>query len=139
MPVLRPFSAIVAALALLPAVALAQDWALGGMDAVAYQADGQAREGRSDLVTEWQGLSWHFASERNRALFEANPRAFVPAFDGYCVVSLSEGRIEPGDPRAFVVHDGQLYLMRSLAAREQFLAGATAAIALAQRNYGRLH
>lgn len=109
-------------LAALPLPALAEAWALGGMDAVAYRSQGAAVEGRSDVVTNWAGLNWHFASEENRAAFEANPREYAPGFGGLCPVSLVEGRPQPGDPRVFAIIGERLYLIRSVQAREQLLA-----------------
>ena len=109
-------------LACLPQLAAAQDFALGGMDPVAYAEEGEAVAGRTDIVTQWAGHSWHFASEDHRAQFEANPRAYAPGFDGYCPVSLAEGRPAPGDPARFVVVGNRLYLVRSDAARAALLA-----------------
>lgn len=90
----------------------AEDWALGGYDAVGYTS-GHAIPGRRDIVTMWRGKAWHFVSEENRFRFEADPRHFTPAFGGYCPVSLVNGRQQRGDPRFFAVIDHQLYLFRS--------------------------
>lgn len=106
----------------LPLPALAQAWALGGMDAVAYRRQGAAVEGRSDLVTTWAGQNWHFATEENRAAFEANPRQYAPGFGGLCPVSLAEGRPQPGDPRIFAIIGERLYLFHSAEARERLMA-----------------
>lgn len=115
--------ALLLILALLIApVASAAQWALGGMDAVSYRKAGRATPGRADVVTHWAGQDWHFATEANRAQFEANPRAYAPAFNGYCPVSLAEGRPQPGDPRQFVIVGERLYLLRSAQARKTLLA-----------------
>lgn len=106
----------------MPLAARAQGWALGGMDPVAYRTQGAAVAGRSDLVTTWAGQNWHFASEENRAAFEANPREFAPGFGGLCPVSLAEGRPQPGDPRVFAIIGERLYLIRSVDARAQLMA-----------------
>lgn len=109
-------------LCLLTPQAHAQDWALDGMDPVSYETENAAIPGRSDIVTFWRGKAWHFASEDNRNLFEANPRAYAPGLGGLCVVALSEGRSEPGNPRYFVVIGQRTYLLRSEQARERILA-----------------
>lgn len=113
---------LLALLSVLPLPALAEAWALGGMDAVAYRSQGAAVAGRSDLVTNWAGLNWHFVSEENRAAFEANPREYAPGLGGLCPVSLAEGRPQPGDPHIFAIIGERLYLIRSVEAREQLLA-----------------
>ncbi|MDO5642753.1 MAG: YHS domain-containing (seleno)protein [Paracoccus sp. (in: a-proteobacteria)] len=101
----------------LPLAVSAQEWALGGYDPVAYVTRNSAVPGQSGISTEWRGKQYHFASEENRALFEANPRAYTPGFDGLCVVALSEGRTEPGDPKLFVTIGQRVYLVRSEARR----------------------
>ncbi|WBU60550.1 YHS domain-containing (seleno)protein [Paracoccus albus] len=105
----------------LPLPAFADGWALGGYDPVAYVTRDAAIEGRGDISTSWRGKQYHFVSEENRALFEANPRAYTPGFDGLCVVALSEGRPEPGDPRLFVIIGQRVYLVGSESRRQQLI------------------
>lgn len=93
--------------------AAAQDWALGGYDAVGYSRSGQALPGRPDISTMWKGKVWHFATEDNRARFEADPRSYAPEFDGLCPVALARGLREPGDPQHFAIIGNHLYLLRS--------------------------
>lgn len=66
------------ALLLCPLAAVAQDWALEGYDPVGYVAQGRPVPGRSDIATMWKGKIWHFASEDNRARFEADPQGYAP-------------------------------------------------------------
>ena len=107
----------------LPLQALAEGWALGGMDAVAYRSEGRAVPGRGDVVTRWAGQDWHFVSEENRAAFEGNPREYAPGLRGLCPVELAEsGRAVPGDPHLFAIIGQRLYLLSSPSAREVFLA-----------------
>lgn len=100
--------------------AAAQDWALEGFDPVGYIRQNRALPGRSDIATMWKGKVWHFASEENRARFEADPRTYMPVFDGYCPVELSKGRFLMGDPTYFAVSDHRIYLLRSRAAQREF-------------------
>lgn len=126
------------ALSLAAVPAAAQNWALGGYDPVGYASDGRAIPGRSDIATMWQGQLWHFASEENRARFEADPRAFEPAFDGNCVVSLAEGRRERGDPRHFALLGGTLYLARSGQAEQELRQDPNGIIERARAAWPRL-
>ncbi len=124
-------------LSLLPAIpAVAQDWALGGFDPVGYAAAGRAVPGRSDISTMWQGQLWHFASEENRARFEADPRSYAPKFGGMCPVSLWEGRPQPGDPRHFAVIGGSLYLLRSDKAGRELERNAQQILEAARQAWG---
>ncbi|MRX51478.1 YHS domain-containing protein [Paracoccus sp. S-4012] len=109
-------------LLLLPGAAAA-NWALDGMDVVAYRTQGQAVPGRSDIRTEWAGQDWHFASEENRAAFEANPRDYAPGLRGLCPKMLAvDHQAVRGDPRYFVIVGQRLYLLSSPAARDAFMA-----------------
>lgn len=119
--------------------ATAQDWALGGFDAVAYARAGHPVPGRNDIVTMWKGKLWHFATEDNRARFEADPRAYAPGFNGFCPVSLSEGRREKGDPRHFAIIGKKLYLMRSESAERQIKATPQDILKQAKRAWAAGH
>lgn len=111
--------------------ACADDWAMGGFDAVSFAQSSQPLPGRSDIATMWKGELWHFASEENRARFEADPRSYAPAFGGLCPVALSQGRRLPGDPRHFVIIGDKLYLLRSDRAERRFKAEHRAILARA--------
>lgn len=140
--IIRPdLAAFTLALTVIPSLAPAQvhDWALNGMDPVSYETENAAVPGRADIVTFWRGQSWHFATEDNRTRFEANPRAFAPGLGGLCVVALSEGRSEPGDPRYFVVIGQRTYLLRSEEARERILADPQAILMRAKSVWHRLN
>ena len=115
--------------------AQAQDWALGGFDAVGLSHGGAPVAGRSDIVTMWRGRLWHFATEENRARFEADPRAFLPRFDGFCPVSIAEARPEPGDPRFAVIVNGQLYLTRSARAQRRLQEAPAEVLDRAEANW----
>lgn len=119
--------------------AYAQNWALNGMDPVAYGLMDAAVPGRNDIVTLWHGKAWHFANEENRATFEANPRAYAPGLGGLCVVALSEGRSEPGNPRYFVVIGQRTYLLRSEIARQRILANPQTILMRAKAAWTRLN
>ncbi len=132
------YRSVLIALFLMPFAASAEEWALDGMDPVSFFERGAPVPGRSDLVTKWRGDLWHFSSERHRAMFEANPKAYAPAFDGICPVSLYDGHPEAGDPRYFVVYKERLYLLDSAQSRARFVAAPDDVLATAQRNFSQL-
>lgn len=123
----------------LPGLAQAQDWALEGIDPVSYATEERAVPGRGDIVTMWDGMAWHFATEANRESFEANPRAFAPGLEGLCVVALAEGRSEPGNPRYFAVIGQRTYLVRSERAREKLLNDPKTVLMEAKATWARMH
>jgi len=67
-----------------PGVVSENGLALGGYDSVAYWTVQKAAKGQPSLAFKWNGVSWIFASQENRAALAANPERYAPAFNGYC-------------------------------------------------------
>lgn len=84
--------------------------ALRGYDAVAYFAIDKAVKGDPKYEYVWNGAKWFFSSEENMKKFQADPEAYAPQFGGYCSYAVSEGYTANGDPEAWKVVDGKLYL-----------------------------
>ena len=84
--------------------------ALRGFDAVAYFAVDSAVRGDAKYEYVWNGAKWLFSSEENMKKFQADPEAYAPQFGGYCSYAVSEGYTANGDPEAWKVVDGKLYL-----------------------------
>ena len=84
--------------------------AVGGYDPVAYFTDGKPVKGSKDLTTEYEGVTWRFASAANRDAFKANPAKYAPQYGGYCAYAVAKGSTAKGDPQAWTIHDGKLYL-----------------------------
>lgn len=106
-------AAITAACSKVESVALNTDTsgsALRGYDAVAYFAVDNAVKGDPKYEYVWNGAKWFFSSEENMKKFQADPEAYAPQFGGYCSYAVSEGYTADGDPEAWKVVDGKLYL-----------------------------
>jgi YHS domain-containing protein len=84
--------------------------ALRGFDAVAYFAVENAVKGDGKYEYVWNGAKWLFASEENMKKFQANPDMYAPQFGGYCSYAVSKGYTANGDPEAWKIVDGKLYL-----------------------------
>ena len=95
--------------------------AIRGADPVAYFEGAGPVAGSVTEHVRWRGAVWLFASRENRETFERDPRRFAPRFGGYCAYSLSQGRLEPSDPRAYTLRKGRLYLVSSFKARRTWL------------------
>ena len=94
--------------------------ALRGFDAVAYFAVDNAVKGNPKYEYVWNGAKWIFSSEENMKQFQANPEAYAPQFGGYCSFAVSEGYTADGDPEAWKVVDGKLYLNYNKQVREKW-------------------
>lgn len=82
----------------------------GGYDTVAFTAEGAARPGRADIALEHAGVVWRFATAANRDAFKTDPARYMPQYGGYCAWAVANGYTAKGDPEAWSVVDGKLYL-----------------------------
>jgi len=94
--------------------------AVGGYDPVAYFTQNKPVKGSADITTEYMGATWHFASADNRDAFVADPKRYAPQYGGYCAYAVSSGYTAKGDPQAWSVVDGKLYLNYSKGIRSRW-------------------
>jgi hypothetical protein len=94
-------------------------FAVSGYDVVAYfdlaqapvgSAQPAAVPGDKDITASYNGATFAFSSEENKARFEANPAAYVPQYDGHCAYGVSKGGKVPGNPNLWRIVDDKLYL-----------------------------
>lgn len=110
--------------------------AVGGTDVVAYHTVGKPTAGSSSYMAEYQGVTWHFASAENKALFEADPAKYAPAYGGWCSAGASKGKKVPTKPELWAIVDGQLYLNSSPGAHNNlFLAKTEEVISKGESNW----
>ena len=93
-----------------PAFNVTGNLALDGYDAVAYVTDGKPVKGLPQLTTTWKGAVWRFASAEHRDVFIRDPERYAPQFGGYCAWAVAHGYTADGDPGAWKIVDGRLYL-----------------------------
>lgn len=117
-------AALALALPALPALAGPQyvdetGFAVSGYDVVAYRSLAQsavgsaqpaAVPGRADITAEYNGATFAFASEENRAKFLENPEYYAPQFDGHCAYGVSKGGKVPGNPHLWRIVEDKLFL-----------------------------
>lgn len=95
--------------------------AIHGYDAVAYFTEGRSVRGDEEFSYEWMGATWHFSNETNRALFIEEPDKYVPKYGGYCAYAVGNNYTANGDPTAWCIVDGKLYLNYNKNVREMWL------------------
>lgn len=84
--------------------------AVGGYDLVSYHQDSGPVRGTGFQTSQHEGVTYLFASEANKATFEANPEQYLPAYNGYCAYGLALGKKFNSDPTVYEIIDGTLYL-----------------------------
>ncbi len=93
-----------------PAECAVDGIANGGYDLVSYRQEDGPRFGSADFPAEHAGLTYLFETEANRAVFLADPERYVPAYSGWCAVTLSLGRLTCPDYTNFKIEDDRLLL-----------------------------
>ncbi len=72
--------------------------ALNGHDVVAYfqnHEDGitdEGKKGSNKFSVKYKNVTYHFSSQKNKELFEANPEDYLPAYGGWCAWAMSYGK-----------------------------------------------
>jgi YHS domain-containing protein len=83
---------------------------LHGYDAVAYQVEQRAVKGSASYTATHDGAIYQFVSAGNRDAFKASPAKYAPAYGGYCAMGVAVGKKLDGDPAAFTMINGRLFL-----------------------------
>lgn len=112
--------------------------AIRGYDPVAYFRDGGPRPGKPEFSVRHGGAVWRFASAEHKALFEADPERYLPAYGGFCAYGTSRGYLVKIEPEAWSIVDGRLYLNYDLGVRETWARRTKTYIARADGNWPRL-
>jgi YHS domain-containing protein len=109
--------------------------AIRGYDPVAYFTEAREVMGKKEIVFEYLGTQWHFASEENRNLFKQNPEKYTPQFGGYCAYGMSRGYKAETQPNAWTIVDGKLYLNYNVDVREKWSQDTANYIKKAEANW----
>lgn len=112
--------------------------AIRGYDPVAYFREGGPRQGKTEFAVQHDGTTWWFANAENKALFEADPQKYLPAFGGFCAYGTSQGYLVKIEPEAWSIVDGRLYLNYDLGVRDTWLKDPKGYIGQANANWPKL-
>ncbi|MCV0428478.1 MAG: tat pathway signal sequence domain protein [Roseibium sp.] len=113
--------------------------ALTGYDPVSYFSGDTPLEGSSDFTARHNGLTYRFATARNRDAFANNPGRYAPQYDGYCAYGVSRGYKVGVDPLAYKVVNGKLYVNYSKSVQRTWSEDISGYIAKANRNWPGLN
>ncbi len=91
---------------------------LKGHDPVAYFTAGKPVKGDPRFSYDWDEGRYHFASGKHRKMFASDPERYAPQFGGYCTGSMSRGVRHEGDPDAWIISDGRLYVFGAVKFKE---------------------
>ena len=85
--------------------------AIQGYDPVAYFVSNKAVEGKNDITTVYNGVTYRFATVQNRDAFKASPAKYEPQYGGWCAYAMgAKGEKVEIDPETFKIINGKLFL-----------------------------
>jgi hypothetical protein len=119
-------------------VFVADGYAIGGYDAVAYFKESQPVRGSEDLSYVWSDATWLFSSEANLEAFKTDPEKYAPQYGGFCAYGCYEGHKAPTEPEAWTIIDGKLYLNYNIEVRDLWRENDTKFIKEADKNWPQL-
>ena len=100
--------------------------ALRGYDPVSYFTAGHPEQGKAEFSYSYRDATYLFVSDEHLKMFAADAAHYAPQYDGYCTISMSMGHKLEGDPQAFTITDGKLYIFSSTKGVPTFSADADA-------------
>jgi YHS domain-containing protein len=109
--------------------------AIGGYDPVSYFTEAAPRKGDPRFTATFKGAEYRFASAANLARFQSNPQAFLPQYGGYCAWAVAGGYTAKGDPLAWKVVSGKLYLNYDQNVQKRWAKDIAGNIAKGDRNW----
>jgi YHS domain-containing protein len=112
--------------------------ALGGYDAVAYFSTNHPVEGNAAFTHRYKGVEWRFSSAANRDAFKADPARYAPQYGGYCAWAVAHGGTAKGDPQAWKIVNGKLYLNYDSEIQKRWEQDIPANIAKSETNWPKI-
>lgn len=112
--------------------------ALQGHDPVAYFTEGKPTRGSGLYQSKHEGLTYLFASEKNKALFDEAPAAYAPQYGGWCAFGVSHGKKFHADPNVFVIEGGKLYVNLNETVGKKFGEDLAGNIRKAEENWPKI-
>lgn len=110
-----------------------------GYDLVAYFEEQKAVKGKRYLSAKFGGLDWHFSSSANMDKFVKSPGKYLPQYGGHCAYGVAQGYLVRGDPTAWSIREGKLYLNYSQNIRRAWLSDAGGFIRKSDNNWPQLN
>lgn len=94
---------------------------LKGADVVAYFTQNQYQQGLPNIQSNYQGVTFRFASAGHKALFDKEPSKYLPQYGGYCANGVAYGIPWGGDADTWKMINGKLYIFGGAASRDAWL------------------
>lgn len=83
---------------------------MGGYDLISYRGAGGPVLGTSEFSAEHDGFKYYFSNQFNLDLFNTDPEGYLPAYSGFCAITLALGRVTCPENTNFIIQDDRLFL-----------------------------
>jgi hypothetical protein len=93
---------------------------LKGHDVVAYFTQGKHALGSPRIQSVHEGVTFRFASADHKALFDKEPRKYLPQYGGYCANGIVYGIPWGGDGDSWRIDDGKLYIFGGIDSKSAY-------------------
>ena len=106
---------------------------LFGADVVAYFTESKHRVGDPAIKSVIDGVTFRFVTAEHKALFDKDPKRYLPQYGGYCASGIVYGIPYGGNADAWRIIDGKLYTFGGAGSRNGFHMDLQKNIALADK------
>jgi YHS domain-containing protein len=106
---------------------------LKGADVVAYFTQSRYVPGSPQFTSTYEGVTFRFASAEHKALFDADPKRYLPQYGGYCANGIVYGIPWGGDADTWRIVDGRLYIFGGRGSKDAFELDVPGNIKLADK------
>ena len=93
---------------------------LKGADVVAYWTMAKYVQGKPEFKSEYEGVTFRFSSAEHKALFDKEPKKYLPQFGGYCADGLVYAIPWGGDADTWSMLNGKLYIFGGQSSKDAF-------------------
>lgn len=95
---------------------------LKGHDPVAVfpEGGGKPAVGQPAIRAEYLGVVYHFADQKNRQTFEANPQRYEPTYGGWCAFAMASGSKVDIQPHLFTINGNRAHYFVAARAKQNF-------------------
>jgi YHS domain-containing protein len=82
-----------------------------GFDVVSYFVNEKPVAGNSKFQTTFDDIKFKFSSEENLAVFNKDPKKYIPQYGGFCAYAIAAKKTKMDiDAESYEIRDGKLYL-----------------------------
>lgn len=106
---------------------------LFGYDVVAYFTDRHERKGDPAIKSVYKDVTFRFATDEHKRMFDASPEKYIPQFGGYCSNGIVYGIPWGGDADTWEIFEGKLYIFGGKGSHDAFMLDVPRNMALARK------